>query len=243
MKTFDEFIKDRGLGKRLLRLDLPMAAQSQERSRMTRNGRMYTPAKTREYHEKLKAALAEVRGGDRTLHDCQMFVRLTAVYKPPKSFNWARLRLAHEQYIFPTNKDWDNLGKAVCDALNGELYVDDRFIAAGHVEKIYGREDRLVFDVFKIGLSQHETQQAERILQRTYDKLGDRGATLGEPRNTRVPLQLGQNPYIQEQFRQGNDRPASDRSMVQEQERPANRREDGRRSVLYRRRHIQRRRP
>jgi Holliday junction resolvase RusA-like endonuclease len=34
-------------------------------------------------------------------------------------------------------KDWDNCGKAVSDALNGVVYVDDRQICSAFVEKYY----------------------------------------------------------------------------------------------------------
>jgi Holliday junction resolvase RusA-like endonuclease len=33
--------------------------------------------------------------------------------------------------------DWDNIGKAVCDALNGVAYADDSQVVIGHVRKYY----------------------------------------------------------------------------------------------------------
>jgi Holliday junction resolvase RusA-like endonuclease len=35
--------------------------------------------------------------------------------------------------------DWDNLGKSVCDAINGVVYVDDSQIVGATVRKFYGR--------------------------------------------------------------------------------------------------------
>jgi Holliday junction resolvase RusA-like endonuclease len=36
------------------------------------------------------------------------------------------------------NKDWDNLGKSVSDALNGLVYVDDGLLWSVSVEKVFG---------------------------------------------------------------------------------------------------------
>ena len=47
--------------------------------------------------------------------------------------------------IRPTKKpDWDNIGKVVCDALNGIAYRDDAQIVDSMVRKFYGEVPRVV---------------------------------------------------------------------------------------------------
>jgi Holliday junction resolvase RusA-like endonuclease len=49
------------------------------------------------------------------------------------------------EYAQPvTRPDWDNLSKAVCDALNGVAYRDDSQLVDVHVSKSYGDEPKTV---------------------------------------------------------------------------------------------------
>lgn len=58
-------------------------------------------------------------------------VRIVAVFECPKSDR--RKTQAVPRRPYTGLKDWDNIGKAVCDAGNGVLYLDDRQIARGSV--------------------------------------------------------------------------------------------------------------
>lgn len=42
-------------------------------------------------------------------------------------------------------KDWDNLSKGVCDALNGIVYKDDSQIEQATIEKAYSKEEPGVY--------------------------------------------------------------------------------------------------
>ena len=42
-------------------------------------------------------------------------------------------------YTSKSRNDWDNLGKLVCDAMNGIMYLDDGQIAKAGVMKLYGK--------------------------------------------------------------------------------------------------------
>lgn len=77
---------------------------------------------------------------------CPLRMTLRFVMPRPQAITWKTKPMPRRWYSARTN-DFDNLGKGVCDAMNGKLYVDDgklvdvrvlRVIAAGgeqpHVE-------------------------------------------------------------------------------------------------------------
>ena len=50
--------------------------------------------------------------------------------------------------LLPTKKpDWDNIGKIICDALNGIAYADDAQVTDGRVVKRYSAEPRVVVEL------------------------------------------------------------------------------------------------
>ncbi len=49
-----------------------------------------------------------------------------------------------------TKPDWDNLGKAVCDALTGVLCSDDGKFCRVTVEKYWGPEPGVLVEAFEI---------------------------------------------------------------------------------------------
>ena len=66
-------------------------------------------------------------------------------YSPiPKSASKSRKRQMLCFQIRPKSKpDWDNIGKTVCDALNGIAYKDDAMVVDGRVRKFYANEPRM----------------------------------------------------------------------------------------------------
>jgi Holliday junction resolvase RusA-like endonuclease len=54
--------------------------------------------------------------------------------------------------------DWDNVGKIVCDALNGVAWHDDAQIVDAHVEKRYGIEPMVCVVIEMAG--EDETHEA-----------------------------------------------------------------------------------
>lgn len=93
---------------------IPGVPQGKERPRFTQNGETYTPKKTKDYEKLVAWAYqCEAHGAKFT---GIIRVDIAAMVKP----------------------DWDNIGKIVCDALNGIAYKDDAAITDATVCKRYG---------------------------------------------------------------------------------------------------------
>lgn len=72
--------------------------------------------------------------------DCPLAMRMVFVMPRPTSKVWKTKPMPREPYAVKKN-DWDNLGKAVCDALNGVLYADDGLLAKVQVERVIAAGD------------------------------------------------------------------------------------------------------
>jgi len=91
--------------------------KSKERPRHTRNGHTYTPTTTLDAEEAIRWAF---RAG--TKH---------GAFPVPREQN---LSIELDFYLPDRRgRDWDNLGKTVCDALNGIAYADDSQIKDARV--------------------------------------------------------------------------------------------------------------
>lgn len=94
---------------------IPGVPQGKERPRFTQNGETYTPF------------TGIIR------------VDIAAIYPVPHSWSKRKQAEAIDNRILPMVKpDWDNIGKIVCDALNGIAYKDDAAITDATVCKRYG---------------------------------------------------------------------------------------------------------
>lgn len=112
------------------------APTGKARPRVTRHG-TYTPRKTKQYEDLVKAEwIAQCIGkhfGEKALEIC-----VTAYYPIPKSASKEKRRKMLSGEIRPTKKpDYDNICKAICDALNGLAYKDDAQIVDAHCHKWY----------------------------------------------------------------------------------------------------------
>jgi crossover junction endodeoxyribonuclease RusA len=97
------------------------APVTKERPRVGQHGNTYTPRATKEGEEKIAWAFRASVTRARTSHGFPMM-------KP------SRLRLEVDAYLANARtKDWDNIGKAVSDALNQIAYVDDSQIKQAEV--------------------------------------------------------------------------------------------------------------
>ena len=78
---------------------------------------------------------------------------LITAYKPiPSSVSKKKLRLMLDRLIFPGKKpDWDNIGKIICDALNGIVWKDDAQIVDGRVVKLYAEHPRVEVEIWRVG--------------------------------------------------------------------------------------------
>ena len=83
--------------------------------------------------------------------DAMLDVRIFAYYPIPKSVSKRKRQAMLERKIRPTKKpDWDNVGKVICDSLNGVAYRDDTQIVDSMVRKFYGEDPKVVVTIEEI---------------------------------------------------------------------------------------------
>lgn len=63
-----------------------------------------------------------------------LVMRIVFVFPRPAAKRWKTRPMPREPYAAKKN-DWDNCGKAVCDALNKRLFADDGLLYDVHVER------------------------------------------------------------------------------------------------------------
>ena len=110
------------------------------RPRFTRQGRVFTPAKTKEYEDRIKvqavAAMEKAQRGPTTM-PCS--VKIVARFEIPKS--WPKYKKEAAQAdkggYKPGKPDIDNIAKAVLDACNGITFTDDSLVSRLEIEKSY----------------------------------------------------------------------------------------------------------
>lgn len=111
---------------------IPMRPQPLQRSRSCANGHHYTPQRTRDAKDRISEFVSYDLQKDGVTKPIEGFwdLDITVYFEKPK--NWFPGK-------FPSSGgDWDNHGKTICDALNGVLWEDDRWIREGTVKKEYG---------------------------------------------------------------------------------------------------------
>ncbi len=123
----------------------------------------YTPKKTRRYEASVRAAGMAAMG---TLRPCRDAVQMTLVAFVPIPKSWSRRKRAQALagLVYPlTRPDLDNYEKAVADALNGVVYVDDSQICDVVKSKRYSDEPRVSVTFNSInGFSTYELQPVKR---------------------------------------------------------------------------------
>lgn len=132
----------------MIKIEIEIEPVSKGRPRFTRQGHVYTPAKTKNYEKIIKAELMahrpEILGG--ACHLDMTFVRSI-----PKKWNKKKKQQAIDHEIRPvTTPDLDNYEKAVMDAANGVLYKDDSQIVSKNTRKIYGEVPKVIIKIEEI---------------------------------------------------------------------------------------------
>lgn len=116
------------------------------RPRATSRGgfvRMYTDAKTLGF-ESAVADEARIAMRDWQAFDTPMQLQLSAYYYIPKSWSKKKRQMAMDGEIHPQVKpDLDNVMKAVLDAMNGVVYVDDSQVINMVATKRYSSDPRV----------------------------------------------------------------------------------------------------
>lgn len=113
-------------------------AQGKARPRFW-GGHAVTPKRTRDFEKRigLRAKLAMTKHSI-TMTDKPVRIHVNAAFQVPKSYTQRFKQLVDAKPI-PHNKkpDADNILKAVCDALNGVAYTDDKQVYSASCEKLY----------------------------------------------------------------------------------------------------------
>lgn len=117
--------------------DVPGDPVGKQRPRVTRSGHAFTPHRTVEYENLVRACFRDAYPEAQPL-DEPVSVQIVAFYSIPKSWSKTKRGQARNLEILPGKPDCDNIAKAICDALNGVAYSDDRLIYRLDVRKQYG---------------------------------------------------------------------------------------------------------
>jgi Holliday junction resolvase RusA-like endonuclease len=116
------------------------------RPRFAKRGKFvqtYTPQKTKDYEALVMDAASDAMGSSEPLETPVAFYLY--IHMPiPKSYSKRLRQDCLDGIEKPIKKpDWDNIAKAVTDALNGIVYVDDCQIVTAHVKKAYSDTPRI----------------------------------------------------------------------------------------------------
>lgn len=115
---------------------IPGKPQGKARPRFT-GKHTYTPPKTAAYEELVRSCYRK-QGGGCFPKGAPLYVAISAAFAVPTSDSKRERQAKLRGEMLPTKRpDWDNIGKIVCDALNGVAWHDDAQIVSACVEKIY----------------------------------------------------------------------------------------------------------
>lgn len=98
----------------------------------------YTPTKTRDYEDLIKAAARQAMGSSDPLKTpVAAYIYITVPI--PQSYPKKRFKACLDGLERPCKKpDCDNILKAFLDAMNGVVYDDDSQVVSLHGTKVYG---------------------------------------------------------------------------------------------------------
>lgn len=101
-------------------------------------GHAYTPEKTAAYEAMVRSAYRQGNPAACPLEGA-VRVEIAAFYAVPKSASKRlQAKMRNNEMLPVIRPDWDNIGKLVCDALNGIAWKDDAQIVEASVVKRYG---------------------------------------------------------------------------------------------------------
>lgn len=127
-----------------------------ERARVVRNPVTdtvvgYTPARTKYFSLEVRRVIAKVFG-NRSPVAGPVKLTMTFVMEVPRSWPKWKREAALEGLIVPTGRpDMDNLEKALLDAFNETLIVDDAYVIDRQARKIYGEVPKILARVEQTG--------------------------------------------------------------------------------------------
>lgn len=110
------------------------------RPRFSRRGSFihtYTPEKTKDYEVLVQQNYTEQCNGEYA-GDSPLIINIDAYFPIPKSVSKIRRqRMISNEIMKTTKPDFDNVGKSICDALNGLAWKDDSQIVEATIRKFY----------------------------------------------------------------------------------------------------------
>jgi Holliday junction resolvase RusA-like endonuclease len=114
---------------------IPGKPVAKGRPRVTKKGISYTPQKTRNYEALVKMLAIEAMKG-KTPVDGPVVVEAVAVFPVPDSWpKWKKALAEMGDIAHTTKPDEDNVGKAISDAMNEVVYLDDQQVTRKDVRK------------------------------------------------------------------------------------------------------------
>lgn len=137
-------------------------AQPKQRPQFSGRGAAYTPKKTRDYEEAVKTWAMDNYGKRPVFHP----VKVTIEIIDPIPSRWGEKMklLANMQLLFKQQGDIDNKAKAILDAVNGVLFVDDKQISELVIRRRYSGVDGFCLKIERSGFSAVEAEQLVKLL-------------------------------------------------------------------------------
>lgn len=106
------------------------------------HARAYTPQATADYEERVRLEYQAQCGNAYFERGVPLMVQIVAYMPIPQSASQKQRERMLRGSLQPVKKpDWDNIGKIICDALNGVAWHDDAQIVRATVSKLYGLEE------------------------------------------------------------------------------------------------------
>lgn len=120
---------------RTVQFKIPGPVKGKARPRMTKAGIAYTPKETVQYENLVRMCYKEVAGW---YLEGALSITIMAFFEIPKSTpKYKRQQMIEGKIRYTKKPDWDNIGKIICDSLNGVAYRDDAQIAMASVFRHY----------------------------------------------------------------------------------------------------------
>lgn len=121
-----------------------------------------TPKQTVQYENLVKMEYQAQCGGFSFDQDQHIHVLIDCFMGMPKSVSKVKRAAMLDRSLRPMKKpDFDNVGKIICDSLNGIAYHDDAQIVDGRVRKFYSKTPRVV-----VTLSDQEIDPTQFIVKK-----------------------------------------------------------------------------
>jgi len=121
------------------------------RNKYTGESVSYTPDKTVSYEELTRGRYLAAAKGFKFSSDSQLCIQIASYFPVPASKSKKVKAAMLAGQIKPAKKpDWDNIGKIICDALNGFAYKDDAQIVLAQIGKEYAEDGRTVVKIWEV---------------------------------------------------------------------------------------------